>query len=374
MGAAHACFIKEVANARLTAICDIRKDLADKIGEQHGVKVFYDSKKMYDSGEIDAVIIATPHYDHPHLTISAFNTGLHVLVEKPIAVHKADAIRMAEAHKKHPKLKFSAMFQMRTDSFYRKVKSLIDGGELGRIMRVNWIITNWFRSQRYYDSGGWRATWKGEGGGVLLNQCPHNLDLFQWFFGMPVKLRAFCSLGKYHNIEVEDDVTAYCEYKNGATGIFIASTGEAPGTNRLEITGDRGRLIAENGKLTFNRNEIPVCEFSKTTDKMFDAPASWNIEIPFANDPAHHRKIIQNFTDAVVNDSPLLVKAEEGSNSVELANAMLMSSLKGKTVELPIDTKEFEGILRKLVKNSKFNKKAVKEATPADFTSSFNKK
>ncbi len=372
MGAAHALFMKDIKNAKLTAVCDIDQTKLAKAVAEYSCTGYSSANEMFSSGEIDAAIIATPHYDHVPLTIDAFKAGLHVIVEKPIAVHKADAMKMVAAHKKHPKLKFTAMFQMRTDALYRKIKELISGDELGKIMRVNWIITNWFRSQRYYDSGGWRATWGGEGGGVLLNQCPHNLDLFQWLFGMPTKVRAYCALGKYHRIEVEDDVTAYCEFKGGVTGVFIASTGEAPGTNRLEIVCDRGRLISENGTLTFNRNEIPVAEFNRTTDTMFGTPSVWNVEIPFGNDPAHHRKILQNFTDAVLGKEELIVKAEEGLNSVELANAMLLSSLKDKTVEIPMNAAEFETELAKLVKNSKFKKK-VGKAGKLDMSSSFNR-
>lgn len=357
MGAPHANFIKELANARLAAVCDNDKKKADKIAETHSCKSFQNAEEMYKSGEIDAVLIATPHYYHTPLTIEAFKAGLHVLVEKPIAVHKADAIKMIEAHKKYPNLKFGAMFQMRTDAYYRKIKEIIDSGELGKIMRINWIITTWFRSQRYYDSGGWRATWRGEGGGVLLNQAPHNLDLFQWFFGMPCKVRAFCHFGKYHNIEVEDDVTAYCEFKNGATAVFIASTGEAPGTNRLEIMCEYGRLIAENGKLIFNKNRVSILDFCKTTETQVNTPECWNIEIPVPNEPAQYKKILQNFTDAVLNGKELLVHAEEGINSVELANAMLMSSLEEKTIDIPLDHVKFESLLNELIKKSKFEKR-----------------
>lgn len=372
MGQHHVGSIKKTINAKLTAVCDIDEEKAKRIGDENGVKSFTSAEKMFSSGEVDAVIIATPHYDHTPLTISAFEKGLHVICEKPIAVHKADAMKMIEAHKKHKKLKFSAMFQMRTDSLNIKLKQLINSGALGEIYRVNWVITSWFRTQRYYDSGGWRATWSGEGGGVLLNQCPHNLDLFQWFFGMPIEIRAFCQLGRYHNIEVEDDVTAYCRYKNGSTGIFIASTGEAPGTNRLEICADNGRLVVENGKITFNRSEMSVKEFCYTTEKMFDIPPMWNIEIPHANEPFAHQKIIQNFTNSVLEGEKLLVEGEEGINSVELANAMLLSSIKGETVKIPMDALAFEKVLKSLIKNSKFVKKEVKVKND-DFTSSFSR-
>ena len=227
-----------------------------------GAKTFTSSEAMIRSGDVDAVLIATLHYDHTTIGIDALQQGIHVLVEKPISVHVADAQKLIAAHT-DPKVVFAAMFNQRTDPKYIRTKRLIESGELGEIRRVQWTITDWFRPEAYYASGGWRATWKGEGGGVLLNQCPHNLDLLQWLCGMPIKMPAFCRLGKYHNIEVDDEVTAYFEYPNGATGVFITTTGEAPGTNRLEIVGDRGKVVLESGKITFTRTEVPVAQFSR---------------------------------------------------------------------------------------------------------------
>jgi predicted dehydrogenase len=374
MGAAHVGFIKNIPRAKIAALCDIDKAKVDALAAKNSVKAYYDGVKMIRSGDIDAVIVATPHYDHTPLAIEAFKSGVHVLTEKPVAVHKADVQKMIDAHKKSKKVLFSAMFQQRTLGHYRKLKLLLDAGEFGEVKRVNWIITNWFRTQRYYDSGGWRATWGGEGGGVLLNQCPHNLDLFQWLFGMPSKIRAFCKVGRYHDIEVEDDVTAYCEYPSGATGVFITSTGEAPGTNRLEITCDRGRVIVENGKIAFNRTESSVSEFCKTTDKIFETPQMWNVDIPYqetGSAPAH-QKIIENFVGAILDGSELLVHGEEGINSVELANTMLYSSMKDKTVTLPLDAGAYAALLKGLVKTSKFKKKEIKSGA-VNLGSSFGK-
>lgn len=374
MGSAHARFIKDVSGAKLTAVCDIDKAKADSIASEHKVQPFYSAKDLYKAGICDAVIISVPHYDHTPLTIEAFAAGLHVICEKPIAVHKADALKMCEAHKKHPKLKFALMFNQRTDPYYKKLKSLIDNGELGKIYRVSWIITTWFRTQAYYNSGGWRATWSGEGGGVLLNQCPHNIDLFQWLFGMPSKVTAYCALGKYHNIEVEDDVSAIFEFKDGKTATFVTSTGEYPGSNRLEIACERGKIVAEGGKITFTRTEESVSDFNYKTKKRFEGPSVWHVDVPYqADSTPQHRKIIQNFTDSLLKGDKLVANGEEGCNSIELANAMLLSSLEGKTISLPIDHVKFEKKLKELIKNSKFVKKVEKSET-SDFASSFSKK
>src|SRR3954471_7715502 len=233
---------------------------------------YFDSaEKLIRSGQVDAVIIATPHYSHTTLGIDALEHGLHVLVEKPISVHKADCERLIAAARARKQV-FAAMFQLRTEPKYRKLKALLDNRELGQLTRVNWIITDWFRTEAYYASGGWRATWKGEGGGVLLNQCLHNLDVMQWLLGMPASVRGFCQLGRFHQIEVEDNVSAYLEYKNGATGTFVSSTGEAPGANRFEIVGTRGKVVLEKDKLSFTRNDADMIEFSRSAKMGFAKP------------------------------------------------------------------------------------------------------
>ncbi len=371
MGSAHVKSIGELEQIELAAICDRDKEKADKFAKQADCKAFYDAETLLTSGEIEAVIIATPHYDHTTLAIKAFECGLHVLTEKPIAVHKKDAQKMIDAHNKHPELKFAAMFQQRTLKAHKKIKQLIDDGELGELKRVNWIITDWFRSQRYYDSGGWRATWKGEGGGVLLNQCPHQLDLFTWFFGMPVKVWSKISIGKYHNIEVEDDVSTFCEFANGATGSFITSTGESPGTNRLEVTGDRGRLVLENGELKFKRTEVSVKEFCATSEESFAHAPLWDVIIPIAKDSGNpHKDIIEDFAKCILEDRAPYAPAEQGINSVEFGNAMLYSGLKGGIVEMPLNADAYEEMLMDLIKNSKFEKNEVKTAN-VDMSSSF---
>ena len=372
MGSEHIKTVKKSKNIRVTAVCDIKKDLADERAKENNVPAYYSANDLINSGNVDAVLIVTPHYFHTTITIDAFEAGLHVISEKPIAVHKADAEKMLAAHAKHPELVFSAMFQVRTDSFFKKIKEIIDSGELGKIYRVNWLITNWFRTQAYYNSGTWRATWEGEGGGVLLNQSPHQLDLFQWFFGMPTKIRAYCKLGKYHDIEVEDDVTAYCEFKEGFSGMFITSTGECPGTNRLEIMADRGRLVFENGKITFDKTAESVSEFLKTTTESFGTPKIETVEIETDGKEGTHQNIIENFADAVLNGAELIARGEEGINSVELANAFLYSALKNETVELPLDSFKFAETLKELINSSTFEK--AEEIKPTDdITSSYNK-
>jgi predicted dehydrogenase len=370
IGRYHASYLLEnkVSRAQLVAVADAFAPLETFAAK--GLKTFADGEALIRSGVVDAVIIATPHYQHTTLGIAAFAAGLHVLVEKPISVHKADAERLIAARQQRPECVFGAMFQLRTEPRYVKIKKLIASGELGRLVRVNWIITDWFRTEAYFASGGWRATWKGEGGGALLNQCPHNLDLLQWFCGMPARVRGFCQLGRYHNIEVEDNVTAYWEWADGATGVFITSTGEAPGTNRLELCGTRGRLVLENNRLNFVRNEMPMDEFSRAAKTGFARPDIWKAEIPFDDTPAQHATLTQNFVDAILDGAPLIAPGEDGARSVELANATLFSSLTGQTIALPLDAAAYETKLQQLIAESRFEKKVVAVAAE-DFTKSF---
>ncbi|MRR38983.1 Gfo/Idh/MocA family oxidoreductase, partial [bacterium] len=274
------------------------------------------------------------------------------------------------AHARNPKRVFAGMFQLRSEPRYMKIRKLIQEGDLGMVVRMNWIMTDWFRTEAYYASGGWRATWKGEGGGVLLNQCLHNLDAMQWLLGMPARVRGFCQLGRFHDIEVEDNVSAYLEYPSGATGIFVSSTAESPGTNRFEIVGTRGKLVLEKDKILFTRNEQDMLEYSRTAKLGFGRPEIWNVEIPFENAGNQHAVLMQNFVNAILNGEPLIAPGEEGIHSVELANVILFSSLRKETVELPMDSAAYEKELQRLIAESRHEKK-VAEVSNEDFTKSF---
>ena len=352
MGVSHANQLRAglVPRTRLTAVANPSDAPLRDFPE---AARFNDPAQLVRSGKVDAVIIATPHFSHTPIGIDALEQGLHVLVEKPIGVHKNDCLKLIAAHQGRSSQIFAAMFNQRTDPFYQKIREMILSGEMGEVRRVNWIITNWFRTEAYYSSSPWRATWRGEGGGVLLNQCPHNLDLLQWIFGMPKSVRAFCRFGHYHDIEVEDDVTAYMEFENGATGVFITTTGEAPGTNRLEITAERGKLIYENDRLVLFRNVMATTEFSQTSPACFDAPACEEILIPVSGHGPQHPGILRNFVDAILDGAPLLAPAPEGIHSVELANAMLHSTFTDKTIELPLDGDAYQRHLEKLIASSK---------------------
>ena len=364
---ARALLDGEVPGLELTAVCDMDEE---RVAAYDDIGTFTDPNEMLSSGTIDAVHIATPHFFHTTLGIAALEAGLHVLVDKPISVHKADCERLIAAHENENQV-FAAMFNQRTDPHFQKLKSLIDDGELGKIQRIQWTDTHWFRTEAYYASGGWRATWKGEGGGVLINQCPHQLDLWQWLFGMPAEIYAQCDLGRFHHIEVEDAITALMRYESGATGVFIATTGEAPGVSRLEIAAERGLVVLEEGKIHWTRNETESSTFSKECEIGFAKPPSWEVEIPVQGSGDQHVGVFKNFVDAINGKADLFAPAGEGIHSVELANAILYSGMKKKAVELPLDGAEYEAFLTKLQEDSTFEKKVVKETVATDMKASF---
>jgi predicted dehydrogenase len=340
----------KISGVTLTAICDRNPAALARFPQ---AKHYADSAEMIRSGDIDALLIAVPHFGHVPIGIEALQNGLHVLCEKPLAVHVADGRRLLAAHT-DPKLIFGVMFDTRTEPRFIRLRELVQSGELGKITRIHWTLTKWFRSDAYYRSSNWRATWAGEGGGMLVNQLPHDLDLFQWIFGLPKKVRAFCGIGKFHDIEVEDEINAYFEMPDGATALITANTGEAPGTDLREVVGDRGRAILHADHLEFTRNEIPASEFCRTTTESFSTPPAWEIRIPTPGTAARHAGVLQVFVNAISTGTALIARAEEGLASAELANAILYSSYMDRTIELPLDAAAYEAFLAGKIKTSRF--------------------
>ena len=346
----------------VTAICDFdaeRIKAAKENYKDENITYFSDVDEMLASGVVDSIYVAVPHYDHPVIAMKAFEKGIHVMLEKPAGVYTKN-VRELDAAAKKAGVKFGMMFQSRTAPVYKKAKEIISSGALGNIRSVNWLITTWFRSQKYYDSGAWRATWAGEGGGVLLNQCPHQLDLLQWLTGMPEEIYAKCSVAQWHDVEIEDDVIAVLKYKNGAMGSFITSTGINPGTNRLEIAFDKGTMIIENGKITVNELDVDLSVF---TGKELDANGNRatvmtpkitkiNYECP-TEKITGHALMMSAFASAILHGTDLIAGAEDGLNELTLSNAMYLSAWTNSTIKLPMDEDLFYEELQKRVATSK---------------------
>lgn len=359
-GTYYANLLKDgkIDNGVLVGVCDNNssklKFAEEKFEDVEGIKFYDNYLNMLDDKACDAILVETPHYQHPEIVIDCLKRGIHVICDKPAGVYTKQVKEMNEIASKSNAL-FTMMFNQRTNCVYRKMKEMIDQGLLGELQRVTWIITDWYRTQSYYDNGSWRATWAGEGGGVLINQCPHQIDLIQWILGeMPTKVTSFCQYGKWHDIEVEDDVTAYFEYKNGASGVFITTTGEAPGTNRLEISGSKGKLLSEDGNLIFYQNEIDSIENCKVSPKGFDKPKCNKINVELDGNNPQHVGIINNFANAILGLEELFIKGQEGINGVELMNAIELSGWKNsKVVTLPVDEDEYLEILNEKRKHSR---------------------
>ena len=373
MGSAHAKKVYQgmCPDFKLVAVADTNPDrkawVAENLGED--VLFFNTAEEMLDSGKIDACIVAVPHYDHCKLAIACMQRGIHVLVEKPAGVYTKEVRQLNAEADKHPEVVFGMMFNQRTNHIYRKLREMVQSGEYGQIRRTNWIITNWYRPQAYYDSGAWRATWSGEGGGVLLNQCPHQLDLWQWICGMPVKVHAHLHYGKWHDIEVEDDVTAYVEYANGATGVFITTTGDGCGTNRLEIQMDKAKIVAQKDSLEVLEFEMSEPEFSRTNTSAFGAPKTHPVEFTTDGENPQHIGVIKAWGGAILRGEPLVADGREGINGLMLSNAMHLSSFLDKAVEIPIDEDVYYEELMKRVATSrrKTDVKSVVSDTEASY-------
>lgn len=348
IGTAHVNCIGsgKIQGAVLTAACDIAENRRAFCEQKWGVPAFERYEDMLTSGLVDAVVVSVPHPLHADIAMAALDAGLHVLVEKPldITVSKAQALNAVAEQSDRV---FGIMLNQRTSPLFQKAREIVQSGQLGALKRTAWTITNWYRTQHYYDSGSWRATWAGEGGGVLLNQAPHNLDLWQWICGMPNSITAFCDVAKYHRIEVEDDVTIFARYENGATGTFVVSTGEAPGTNRLEIVGEQGKLVLENGTMKWWKLRVPEAEVRFTSEDIApDIPVEYTEYAP-NEQGTMHAGILQNFTDAVLYGTPLLAPGADGIFELTISNAAYLSAWSDNAeIRLPFDTARYDALLQ----------------------------
>lgn len=366
-GGAYADFLTKgmVEQGALGAICDIDPAKKELAKEKYPETPFYDDYiSMLESGDVDAIITCVPHYLHPEMGMEAMKRKIHALLEKPAGVYTKQVREINEFSKKHPDIAFGIMFNQRMNPLYQKLKELIDNGEIGEIRRTNWIITTWWRPQGYYNQSAWRATWGGEGGGVLVNQAPHQLDLWQWICGMPTKVYSKAKFGFRRDIAVEDEVTALVEYENGATGVFVTCTHDVIGTDRFEILGEKGKIVVEGSKkIIITRLKRPELEMSESMDmsdvmKIFmggDVGDIYDVEELEFTDAwgVQHSKVMENFADHVLNGAPLVARGEEGIKGVTLANAIHLSTFLDKEVTLPLDEEQYLEELEKKIEEEK---------------------
>lgn len=359
MGCQYAKMVTDgsVCGFELAAVTRIRSERKEQYKEvfTRDIPIYPSADDLFEAVRelclnIDAVVIATPHREHAKQVITALELGLHVLCDKPAGVYSGEARRMKEAAAKHKELVYAMMFNQRMNPLYQKMKEIVEQEVYGKLKRVSWVITDWYRPDAYYESVSWRGTWELDGGGILLNQCPHNLDLLQWICGMPKRVQAFCQEGKYHKIEVEDEVTAYMEFSNGVTGTFYATTGEASGLNRLEIAMEDALLVCEKGELKVCELGFHEPDYRRTATEQFaKIEGTWK-SIICEGENRQHRGILQNFAAAIEQKEALLVGGEEGCKSLLLSNACYLSSWQRNMIELP------EGLEEELAFEAAFEK------------------
>jgi predicted dehydrogenase len=364
-GAMYAGLIAEgrVPGMVLGAIADTDRAKAAVAAERFpDVPFFDDPLVLLDSGEVDAVVTTVPHYLHPEVAMAALARDVHVLVEKPAGVYTKQVVELNAFAASKPHLTFAIMFNQRTNPLYRRVKEILDAGEIGAIRRSNWIITTWWRPQGYYDQSAWRATWGGEGGGVLVNQAPHQLDLWQWLCGVPQRVFSKVAYGFRRDIAVEDEVTVVADHGNGVTGVFVTATHDLVGTDRLEILGDAGKIVIEGSRTaTVTRLTAPERELSSgmgmdevrrlfageldtdrlLTTEVIEFDSAWG---------AQHAAVLENFAANILDGTPLLAPGADGITGVRLANAIHLSSWLGREVPLDFDEDEFLRLLNERIR------------------------
>lgn len=358
-------------NIELAAICDNDPAKKAKVAEDFPGLPFFDNYlDLLESGIVNAIVTTVPHYDHCVMGIDALERGIHLLGEKPAGVYTKDVERLIETSKKHPETTFAIFFNQRTNPLYRRVKQLMDEKAIGDLQRATWIITTWWRPQGYYNQSAWRATWGGEGGGVLVNQAPHQLDLLQWICGKPEKVYAKLQYGAGRNIVVENEVNALLDFGNGATGSFITCTNDIVGTDRFEIFGTKGKIIVEDSKkLIVKQLTAPEAELSENMDmqdvmRLFMGQINMEDYVKVTEEEfvtpqgLQHISVLNNFADHIVKGEPLLANGEEGINGVTLANAMHLSSWLDKEVDYNVDGDLYLAELNKrIAEEGKFEQK-----------------
>ena len=353
MGMTHAVNLYKgrVRGATLSAVCDTDpKVLEDCRRRFPSVRAYADHHALIEERAVDAVLIATPHYAHEEIAVDCISHGIHTLTEKPISVTTARAKHIAAVAAEHPEVIAAVSYNQRSNRMYRRARQMLADGTLGDIVRVNFIITNWYRSQAYYDQGGWRASYNGEGGGCLINQCIHQLDVLQWLIGMPRAIKANSrTVGR--NITVENDVTATLIY-DGFDCSFSASTHEMGGINRLEIVCDKGRLVIYPTRMEIyrHRSEREVNAdtkqgygFAKTTKSTYGYGL-----FRLISDTIYGQQLrsLRAFSSAIEGKGEPLAYAHEGVNALQIINGIYLASYTDATVSIPLDDTAYEEFLQ----------------------------
>src|SRR3979411_3327211 len=310
-------------NVEIVGVCDINVEAAERQAERLGCPYFADHRELLAATRPDAVAVLAPHPFHAALAIDCLNAGAPLLVEKPIAVHVAEADRMIAAAAQADRL-LAVNLQHRTRGEIRTARKLLESGRLGQIQRVE-MVAIWTRTASYYAQAGWRGTWQGEGGGVLMNQSPHSLDLICHLVGQPSRVVAW-NRTLFHAIETEDTSLSLLEWPNGALGTLLVTTAQAGEPERLEIAGTRGILQLGRGGVHFVEADQDLRDFLKTSPEPFGKPIFRDQDVVLEPGGGDHTDVYANFLEAIRSGAPLVADGAGGRLSLELANALIYSS------------------------------------------------
>jgi len=346
IGGTHIRAIRQTEGAELAAVTDLNLAAAQRVASEARCELLKNFDWLIKRADIDVVCLCTPHALHAEQAIAALKSRKHVLTEKPMAVTVADADKMIAASEKYDR-KLGVVFQYRFRPSVLAARALLQRGQLGQLYRVT-VVHAAFKTQYFYDAAAWRGTWKGGGGGVLINQAPHYLDLLAYLVGMPTRVAAW-NRTLTHRIEVEDTASALMEFPGGAQGFAHFNTVQAPGESRIEIVGDRGTLRIEDNDVRLFQPEIPLRQFAQTDrSHIYAYPRTAEVRVPLASSEATHATVLQDFIDAVRHNRPPACDGQEGRKSLEIGNAMLLSSFSGKPVELPVKRPSIRRLIKRL--------------------------
>jgi predicted dehydrogenase len=344
MGRGHLSKETALPEVQIVGVADVDPAAVQSASQTYGLPGYSSYQELIENGNCEAILIATPHPFHAPIAQYAARHGLHILSEKPIAVTVAEADAMLDAAKKAGVL-LGVMFQTRTEPWFKATHDLLASGVIGPIYRSVIVASHWYRTQAYYDSGSWRGTWTGEGGGVLMNQSPHSLDMFIWLGGKPTRVLARTST-RFHRIEVEDTAEALIDYGGDHTGYLYTSTAEWPGDDRYEFSGERGKLVVNGRSVRLYRATERVQDTIDHLAVWGKPTGAWE-EIPVEGEPPGHAAVVVQFARAVRLGEPLVATGEDGVNSLELGNAIMLSGDLNQAVDLPLNRNAYDRFLER---------------------------
>ena len=348
-----------IKEGEVAAVASRNTQRVEKILEKlnlQEVRVYGSLKEMLEKESLSGVIITTPHKLHVSMMKEALQMGVSVLTDKPLSSTRKEAEEMAVFAKDYPDLVKGVLFNKRANPIHKEIKKIIESGELGILRRALYEVTDYYRSHRYYEESGWRGTYEEEGGGVLMNQAVHQMDLLTWFTDLPKEVMAFLKEGSHRPMTTENDAYLHLFYEGGGVGHFITSTHESPGVHRLELSFDQGQILMENEKtLKITKLQEPEEDFSRKTETLFaHVPGTLEVkEFEPLEDKEEHVRTIENFIRAIEGKEKIQSSLEEAVKSITLVNAAYLSHFTGKKGAMDFSLEEYDRELHRKIQEER---------------------